>query len=198
MGARTNLCRRCVRHCSNMSDSESSSEEEEMDPRVGQLAEYIASGCSPEECAARLELLGAKDALVGGGLCFDEEFSLAYFLICATILKGNLMEKIKECAPLLKHWCESRANVEEAHEAFLIALEMVIVQEKPTWIKKYDDVLKQHWNYDVVPDEQIEAWQNEEKALHKYCGHAWHLKTAIAVREAGQRFVEWMLAGEDE
>ena len=77
-----------------MSDSESSSEEEEVDPRIEQLAEYIASGCSPEECAARLEFLGAKDALVGGGLCFHEEFSLAYFLICATILKGNLMEKV--------------------------------------------------------------------------------------------------------
>ena len=34
----------------------------------------------------------------------------------------------------------------------------------------------------VVPDEQIEAWQNEEKALHKYCGHAWHLETAVSRR----------------
>ena len=36
------------------------------------------------------------------------------------------------------------------------------------------------WELQVVPDEQIDTWQNEEKALHKYCGHAWHLETAVS------------------
>ena len=82
-------------------DSESSSDEEQVDSRIEQLSAYIASGCSAEECTARLEFLGAKDALVGGGLCFHEEFSLAYFLICATIVKGNLMEKVLSMCT----WC---------------------------------------------------------------------------------------------
>jgi len=46
-------------------------------------------GCSPEEIAAYLAQLGGKDGIVEGGMCFDEEFAKAHFLVSATLDKGG-------------------------------------------------------------------------------------------------------------
>ena len=48
-------------------------------------------------------------------------------------------------------------------------MELVVMTSKPTWIRKYDQVLRAVWENDVAADELIEAWQNDENAMQKWC-----------------------------
>ena len=53
---------------------------------------------SPEEIAAYLAQLGGKDGIVEGGMCFDEEFAKAHFLVSATLDKGGkLTDEVHAC-----------------------------------------------------------------------------------------------------
>merc|ERR1711998_404293 len=121
--------------------------------------------------------------MVAGGLCFEQEFSKLYFVLCACLNQsGDFCEKIKEHRQLLKAYTQESADMQEM---LLIAIELLVVSEKPTFIKKYESVLKTLWEWDVAQDVTIEAWVQNENALQRYCGHAWTLKVAIKIREEG-------------
>ena len=55
----------------------------DQDERIAELREALEGGKTDEEVAELLRGLGGKDAIVYGGMSFDEDFAKAHFLITA-------------------------------------------------------------------------------------------------------------------
>ena len=58
----------------------------------------------------------------------------------------------------------------------------------------FDAVLKSLWEYEIVSEDALRAWQADERA-----GRLYHVSAADAQRlhEKGREFLEWVDAGED-
>ena len=67
-----------------------SQEGEEEDTRISKLVDFVEKNSDPDAVVEFLEKMGGKSALVYGGICFNEEFSMAHFLIMSLIhIRGD-------------------------------------------------------------------------------------------------------------
>ena len=185
-----------------MSDDEEAEEVEE-DGRIAKLYSK-ADKATPEEFAALVDELGTKDAIVYGSMCTDHPTARAHFVVMSLIDldDGSLAEVLEARWKVLKAVVAADKN-ENGGKELIAALEGLIctaseaieasVQE--TAKSDFGKALKVLWEREVVSEEQIKAWQEDERA-----GRHYRVSTADAQRlhEAGREFVEWTEHGEED
>eukprot|EP00292_Cryptomonas_paramecium_P009767 CAMPEP_0113716750 /NCGR_PEP_ID=MMETSP0038_2-20120614/34092_1 /TAXON_ID=2898 /ORGANISM="Cryptomonas paramecium" /LENGTH=245 /DNA_ID=CAMNT_0000644365 /DNA_START=95 /DNA_END=831 /DNA_ORIENTATION=+ /assembly_acc=CAM_ASM_000170 len=134
--------------------------------------------------------------MIYGGMCFDEDFTLAHFLIMGILnheREGKkLTAQIEESKGVLKAFNSS----DKRQKMFLVAMELYIMKERPKGISRYNEVLKKLWESDIVEDEQVEWWQNTENTLQQFSPE-FNLDDAVVIRESGLKFLEWLREGDD-
>eukprot|EP00747_Dinoflagellata_sp_TGD_P183953 gnl/TRDRNA2_/TRDRNA2_39205_c0_seq1.p1 gnl/TRDRNA2_/TRDRNA2_39205_c0~~gnl/TRDRNA2_/TRDRNA2_39205_c0_seq1.p1 ORF type:complete len:121 (+),score=38.45 gnl/TRDRNA2_/TRDRNA2_39205_c0_seq1:345-707(+) len=86
----------------------------------------------------------------------------------------------------------------DAQAALLVMLELWCVKERRAGLEEFGPALKVLWERDIVGEEQIEAWHQNERALQEFMPSYFEQADAEAIRESSREFVEWMQAGEYE
>merc|ERR1712216_667481 len=163
-----------------MSDSES---EPEDDPRLMQLT-LKSDKVTPEELAAYLKELGGDDALIYGDLMIGfPKASMAHFLLMGAAClneDGSIAPQLEEKRTLFKAVV---ACDEEMGAALLVMLELFYFKERPDHLDEFGSTLKVLWERDIVAEEQIESWVNNERALREVIPKHYEFDKAIAIRE---------------
>ena len=179
-----------------MSDDE---EEVEEDPRIATLYGK-ADKLSPEAFAALVDELGTKNAVVMGGMCTDHPTARAHFVVMALIDldDGSLPECLETRWKLLK--AAVAAGGDGAGVALVAALEGLVCSDavegeaREAAISGFDKSLKSLWEREVVSEDELRAWQADERA-----GRHYRVQAADAQRlhDRGREFLEWVDHGED-
>ena len=151
-----------------MSDDEDEAEE---DWRIAKLY-GAADKSSPEAFAALVDEVGTKDAVVFGGVMMDRPTARAHFVVLALIDldDGSLAECLIARRGLLKAAVE--AGGEGAGSALIAALEGLLCspstavegEVRESAISSFDEALKVLWEYEVVSEDELRAWQADERA----------------------------------
>jgi len=178
-----------------------SSDEEESEPeddeRIMKVLTFVDKH-SPEETAAFMEELGGEDAIIYGALWVGKPLhAKAFFLLMAAACLNDeqpLAPQILEKKALFKA-CRGEAD---AQAALLVMLELFCVKERRAGLEEFGDVLKVLWERDIVDQEVIEAWIENERALQEVHPGHFSQSDAEAIRQSSRKFVEWLQAGEDE
>merc|ERR1712129_287669 len=127
---------------------------------------------------------GGKDALIYGDLVVGYPLhAMAHFLIMGA---GNFDEE-KPIAPQLKGRKDlfklAAQESAEAQTAMLVAFELYCFKECKPALNEFGPVLKVLWESDIVGEEQIEQWHQDERALCAFSPKQWDQDSAIAIRE---------------
>ena len=96
--------------------------------------------------------------------------------------------QIEEQKDLLKTFVDGD---EEVMYSFLVAMELYICKELRKGISKFDKVMKKLWESDIISEDVADRWHGNEQALHEFYPE-FQLEDAIAIRESGLKFVEWV------
>jgi hypothetical protein len=178
-----------------MSDDE---EEIEEDWRIAKLY-GAADKATPESFAALVDDVGTKDAVVLGGMCTDAPTARAHFVVMALIDPddGTLAELLEARFKLLR--ATVRGGGDGAGTALVAALEGLVCSDamgdaKESTIDSFDAALKVLWEREVVSEDELRAWQKDERAGRHFRVPA---KEAQQVHDKGREFLEWVDAGED-
>merc|ERR1740123_1073794 len=179
-----------------MSDSESEVEE---DARIMKLIMY-ASNHSQEELAGHLKELGGENTIIYGDLyvgfgLFGKAFLLLMGAACLNE-EEPLPPQIEKNTVLFKVAVGDEGP--DAQAALLVMLELYCCNERRQELGEFSAVLKVLWNSDIVAEEQIETWWNNERALQEFSPKHFQQEDAEAIRESSREFIEWVQAGEDE
>lgn len=181
-----------------MSDDE---EEVEEDFRIAKLY-GAADKLEPDAFAALVDEVGTKDAVVFGSMMMDPPAARAHFVVMALIDldDGSLAECVEARRKLLK--AAVKAGGAGAGAALVAAIEGLLCspssavegEAKEAAMSSFDAALKVMWEYEVVSEDELRAWQADERA-----GRNYQVSNADAVRlhEKGREFLEWVDAGED-
>lgn len=174
-------------------------EEPEEDYRIAKL--YAAADKStPEQFAALVDEVGTKDAIVYGGICTDAPSARAHFVLMALLdaEDGSVVECVEARRALLK--AVVAGGGDGAGRNLVAALEGWICSEleaeaREEAISSFNKALKVLWEYEVVEEEELRAWQADERA-----GRYLRVPTAEAQRlhDRGRVFLEWVDHGEGE
>ena len=180
----------------------SSDEEEDEVPEDSRIATLYSAADkkSPEEWAALLGELGTKDALVYGSICMDPASVRSHFIVASLIDAddGTLAECLEAKRAHIK--AAVLAGGEGAGAFLLAALEGFVCNDveggpdREAAIGSFRKALKALWEWEIVSEEDIRAWQPDERA-----GRVMRVQPADARRlhEQGRLFVEWVDRGED-
>jgi len=177
-----------------MSDDESEIEDDE---RIMKAMTYSEKH-SPEETAAYVrDELGGKDALVYENLFVGKDaHARAHWIIkgaaCLNEEKplGPQLEKHKALFKTATQGTDDQA-------ALLVMLELFCVKESQGALKKFNEVLKVLWERDIVEQEVIEAWVENERAVAEFHPGFFDQNDAEAIRKSSRKFVQWLQEGED-
>uniref|UniRef100_A0A6U5L5X4 W2 domain-containing protein n=1 Tax=Calcidiscus leptoporus TaxID=127549 RepID=A0A6U5L5X4_9EUKA len=180
-----------------MSDEEDEAEE---DWRIAKLF-AAADKSSPEEFAALVDKVGTKDAIVFGGVMMDQPTARAHFVVLALVDldDGSLADCLGTRRALLK--AAVAAGGAGAGSALIAALEGLLCspstavegEARESAMSSFDEALKVLWEYEVVSEDELRAWQADERA-----GRNYQVSSADAIRlhEKGREFLEWVDEGE--
>ena len=179
-----------------MSDEE---EEVEEDWRIAKLYK-ACDKATPDEFNALVTELGVKDAVVMGGMCMDAATARAHFVVSALIdLEDG--ESLAEC--LEARFALLRATVagggDGAGAALVAALEGLVCSgslegaTREGAMSGFRAALKVLWEREVVSEDQLRAWQADERAGRHYRVQA---GDAQRLHEQGREFIEWVDEGE--
>ena len=193
---------------SAMSDDEDEPLQE--DARIVQLYNFADKRCDEDgkytgdakEFSDYVESLGTDSSIVNGSMMMNRPVARAYFIVSALIdSDGEEEATVAECINLkmkpLKACVESGG--EEAAKSLLAALESYVsrMEDGPSQaknVKGYAEVLKHLWEWEIVDEDTLKAWVEDERA-----GRAFDVPVAFArkLREgAGQVFLQWLEEGE--
>eukprot|EP00933_Yihiella_yeosuensis_P052907 TRINITY_DN51043_c0_g1_i1.p1 TRINITY_DN51043_c0_g1~~TRINITY_DN51043_c0_g1_i1.p1 ORF type:complete len:180 (-),score=45.17 TRINITY_DN51043_c0_g1_i1:147-686(-) len=179
-----------------MSDDEES--EVEDDERVMKLMTY-SSKHTPEELAGHLKELGGEDAIIYGDLYVGRAaFGRAHFLLMGAACLNDEEElgpQIEAQKALFKTAVGQEG--EEAQAALLVMLELFCVKERRAQLEEFGSVLKVLWNRDIVAEELIESWWQNERALQEFSPKHFSQEDAESIRASSAEFIQWVQAGED-
>ena len=182
-----------------MADSDEDEEVGE-DERISTLYSF-AGKHSPGEFVAKLDALGTKGAIVLGGMCTVAETARAHFAVMA-LLDADEDTTLAECVEEKRAFLKAVNKGGDAtvrHAAFLAALESFCAHLDPEEacreanMQSFDAALKVCWEREIVSEDAIRAWQQDENAARYLQVKA---ADAIALRERGQAFLEWVDEGE--
>jgi len=188
----------------NPAISSSDDEDEEVgeDPRIAKLY-GLSDKTSPEDYVAKLDELGTAGALVLGGMCTVAETARMHF-VAMSLLDADedttLAQCIDEKRAKLKAACAGGADPQVRFAAFLAALESFVLHldedegQREANVAAFDQSLKLLWEWEIVDEEALRTWQQDERAA-RYLQVA--AADAIRLREGpGQAFLDWVDAGE--
>mmetsp|Transcript_56736 Transcript_56736/g.157098 ORF Transcript_56736/g.157098 Transcript_56736/m.157098 type:complete len:166 (+) Transcript_56736:2-499(+) len=154
----------------------------------------------PEETADFVRELGGDDALIYGDLFVGKALhAMAFFTVMGV---GNFDEE-KPLAPQLdkkekrdvfKAFFKDEAD---AQAALLVVLEMYCGKDNEKALQEFGPVLRVLWERDIVAEEKIYAWHENEFALREFCPKHFSQSNAEAIRESSKEFIQWLQAGED-
>ncbi|KAL1500561.1 hypothetical protein AB1Y20_013216 [Prymnesium parvum] len=174
-------------------------EEAAEDARISQLYS-MADKLAPADFVALVERLGADDAIVYGGMCTDKQMARAHFIVTALLDTDDqsLAESIEQRKELLK--ASVAAGGERGESCMLAAIEsFTLNQEDPEKCSEstqtYDKVLQLLWEWDIVSEDGIRAWQGDERAARLLRVTT---EGARALRERGEVFFDWLEHGEEK
>uniref|UniRef100_A0A6U7INA4 W2 domain-containing protein n=1 Tax=Haptolina brevifila TaxID=156173 RepID=A0A6U7INA4_9EUKA len=180
-------------------DDDEEVDEVEEDPRISTLLR-AADKLTTAEFVAKLDELGTQSAIVLGGMCTDSELARAHFVVMSQLdvdEDQTLSASMEEKRAVLKACCAGGGATRFA--AFLAALESFVCHLEEAEVRKvniaqWDQALKVCWEWELVDEGAIRAWQEDERAARNL-----QVTTADArqLRERGQAFLEWVDAGED-
>eukprot|EP00411_Alexandrium_monilatum_P020852 CAMPEP_0175208922 /NCGR_PEP_ID=MMETSP0093-20121207/13867_1 /TAXON_ID=311494 /ORGANISM="Alexandrium monilatum, Strain CCMP3105" /LENGTH=183 /DNA_ID=CAMNT_0016502111 /DNA_START=51 /DNA_END=602 /DNA_ORIENTATION=- len=179
------------------SDEEEEESEEEDDERIMKLLTFTGKH-TPEETAAYMEELGGEDALIYGDLWVGKPLhAKAFFLLMAAACLNDeqpLGPQILEKKALF----QACKGAEDAQAALLVMLELFCVKERRAGLEEFGSVLKVLWEWDIVEQEVVEAWLENERALQEVHPKHFSQEDAEAIRGSSRDFVAWLNAGEEE
>eukprot|EP00931_Biecheleriopsis_adriatica_P009918 TRINITY_DN111012_c0_g1_i1.p1 TRINITY_DN111012_c0_g1~~TRINITY_DN111012_c0_g1_i1.p1 ORF type:complete len:182 (+),score=62.57 TRINITY_DN111012_c0_g1_i1:44-589(+) len=180
-----------------MSDEDES--EPEDDERIMKLITY-SSKHSQEELAGYLKELGGEDTVIYGDIYAGKaHFGRAYLLLMGAACLSEeepLGPQIEEKKALFQVAVGEEGP--EAQAALLVMLELFCCKERRSGLDEFGDTLKVLWNRDIVAEELIESWWNNERALQEFSPKHFSQEDAETIRASSRGFIEWMQAGEDE
>lgn len=179
-----------------------SDEDEEIgeDKRIATLYAY-ADKHGPAEYVAKLDELGTASAVVLGGMCTVAETARMHFVVMSLLDADEdttLAACITEKRSFLKAACKG-GDASSRAAAFLAALESFVLHLdeeegcREANIEAFDESLKALWEWEIVGEDALRAWQADERAARYLQVSA---SDAIRLRERGQAFLEWVDAGE--
>jgi hypothetical protein len=181
-----------------MSSSSGEAEEAEEDWRIARLF-GAASKATPQEFAALLGELGTKDAVVHGGMMLDPLIARSHFVVMALLDAddGSLAECVEARKGLLR--TAVQAGGAGAGAALVAAMESWVCTEveegdaREAAITSFDQALRMLFEWDIVPEEDLRAWQANERAARLL-----QVSRADAERihERGRVFCDWVDRGE--
>jgi hypothetical protein len=175
----------------------------EEDPRIATLYAK-ADKLSPEEFGALVLELGGKDAVVLGGMLSDKRAAMAHFVVHALmdVDDGTLAECVIERRKLLKGFVDADAAAagEGGGKNLIAALEGFVCNEVEEGAERasaeadFRAVLQALWEHSVVSEDEIRAWQADERAGRLFkVGE----RSAISMHDRGRLFLEWVDRGEE-
>eukprot|EP00928_Gymnodinium_smaydae_P062556 TRINITY_DN46394_c0_g1_i1.p1 TRINITY_DN46394_c0_g1~~TRINITY_DN46394_c0_g1_i1.p1 ORF type:complete len:186 (-),score=68.50 TRINITY_DN46394_c0_g1_i1:206-763(-) len=181
----------------NESGSGSASEAED-DERIMTLLTF-AGKHKPEEIAEKLRELGGDDAIIYGDLVVGKPLhAMAFFLVMGAA-------SLDEEKPLAPQLTEQRAlfkavfhGDEDFQAALLVILELFSFKERRASLDEFDAVLRVLWERDIVTQEVIEAWIENERALCEFWPKYFSQADAEQIRTTSRKFQQWLEEGEDE
>eukprot|EP00966_Prymnesium_polylepis_P146750 3389739-Prymnesium_polylepis.1 len=179
-------------------EEEEAEEEAEEDPRITQL--YAAADKStPEAFAALVEQVGTANAIVYGGMCTDGPTARAHFIVTAILDADDqsVQESVEERKALLKATVaaggeRSGACMMAAIESFTLNLEDK--EKRDENVAAFDKVLQTIWEYEIVGEDDMRAWQADERAARLLRVTT---QGARSLRERGEVFLDWLEHGEE-
>jgi hypothetical protein len=191
-----------------MSDDEAEVEE---DPRIGKLYNFADKRSnddglygekgdnvdkSGEAFAQLLDEVGTNDAIVLGGMWMGEaSLCRAHFAVAALIdTDETTLDKCVELKRTPLRAIVKKGIVSGVH--LLAALERYATNEgedKAACLKAWKKVLQFCWEYEIVAEEDIKAWNEDERAAAKLQVQT---KDAQKLRELSLKFFEWLEQGE--
>ena len=175
-------------------------EQVEEDPRISTLLMF-ADKHTPAEYVAKLDELGTTQAIVLGGLCMVPETVRAHFAVMS-LLDADEDQTLAACVEEKRSFIKAVNDGGDPvrHAAFLAALESFVLHLDPedgcreANVGGFDKTLRVCWERSLVEEDAIRKWVEDERAAHYLQVRA---NDAIRLRESGQRFIEWVDAGED-
>jgi len=175
-----------------MSDDESEVEEDE---RLMQLITY-SSKHSQEELAGYLKELGGEDTIIYGDIYVGKALHGKTFLLLMGAACLNEEEPLAPQIEANKVLFKIAVGDEgpDAQAALLVMLELYCCKERRQELNEFSAVLKVLWNRDIVAEEQIENWCNNERALQEFSPRHFSQEDAETIR-ASSGFIQ---AEEDE
>jgi len=152
-----------------MSSSDEEEVEVEEDWRIAKLY-GAADKATPESFSALLDELGTKSAVVQGGMMLDHHIARSHFVVMALLDAddGSLAECIEARRALLKAAVEGGG--EGAGVALVSAMEAWVCTEveegeaREAAISSFNAALRALFEWDVVEEEDLRAWQADERA----------------------------------
>lgn len=181
-----------------MADDDEEESETEDDERIMKLITY-SSKHTPEELAGYLKELGGEDTVIYSDLYVGKaNFGKAHLLL----MGAACFNEEEPLGPQIElHKVLFKVSVgqegEDAQAALLVMLELYCCKERREGLEEFSDVLKVLWNRDIVAEEVIESWWNNELALQEFSPKHFNQQDAEAIRNSSREFIEWVQAGED-
>mmetsp|Transcript_41692 Transcript_41692/g.89512 ORF Transcript_41692/g.89512 Transcript_41692/m.89512 type:complete len:201 (-) Transcript_41692:74-676(-) len=175
---------------------DSDDEDDEQDERIMEIMTYSGRH-TPAEIADKMKALGGDDAII-----YNEMFpskprhAMAHFLILGV---GNFDEDAA-LAPQIaekKEVFQKCLPESDDQAAMLLMLELYVIKEFRAAMEEYGDILKVLWENDIVAEDAIVAWHENENALQHFWPAFFDLDDAINIRDNAKDFVGWVQAGED-
>ena len=146
-----------------------------------------------------LDELGTRNAAIcGGNMCTDHHISRAHFVVASLIDADEMTVAESVVAKRKPLKASVEAGGAEAGKSLVACLERYATtdaEETATNVAEWDKVMRALWEYEIVSEEALRAWQDDERSARLLQVAT---KDAQAVRERGAAFFEWIEAGEDE
>mmetsp|Transcript_98752 Transcript_98752/g.283737 ORF Transcript_98752/g.283737 Transcript_98752/m.283737 type:complete len:182 (+) Transcript_98752:76-621(+) len=176
-------------------DEESEEEEEEEDDERIMTMMMFWEKHSPKETADKMRELGGDDALIYNELFNKPRHAMAHFMLMGI---GNfddgrpLAPQLEEKRKFFKEWVQDG----EDGGALLLMLELFCMKECRPALEAFSPVLKVLWERDIVAEEQILAWHENERSLMEFWPKFFSQKDAETIRRSSKEFVRWVQEGE--
>ena len=187
-----------------MSDDE---DEVEEDPRISKLYNFSTKqeddnglymkDADGTQFVKLLDESGTDDAKVLGGLwAGPAAYCRAHFAVAALIDADEV--SVAKCVELKRVALRAvvKSGGADAGMAMLAALERYTTtdcEDEKLGIKSWKKVLQALWEYEIVPEDDIKAWQEDPRAAGKFQVAP---TAAQDLRERSLAFFEWLEAGE--
>mmetsp|Transcript_1636 Transcript_1636/g.4037 ORF Transcript_1636/g.4037 Transcript_1636/m.4037 type:complete len:195 (+) Transcript_1636:72-656(+) len=187
-------------------DGEEEEEEEsevEEDERIMKVLTYSGRHTAKETASYLHEELGGEDAIIYGDLVVGKkDHALAHFLLMGVGCfddeqpLGPQLEAKQDFFQAAVERTEPPAHKGIDQAALLVAFELFCVKECEAALEDFGPLLRVLWEKDIVAQDVIEAWHQNENALQEFLPKHWSQESAESIRESSRDFLQWLQEGE--